>query len=136
LSKHLKHRLTEQEVIDALERYLAREIDLEAAMLLLGLKRRRFFTILKHYREASTAFCLSQPRTKPTRQLAAGYEEKIIQELAREKQWIEDPANPIRFYNYSYIKEQLEEKQGVKVSLPTLIARAKKRLLSTACGKT
>jgi hypothetical protein len=33
---------------------------------------------------------------------------------------------PIRYYNYSYIKDLLEQKYGQKVSLPTLIDRAKR----------
>jgi hypothetical protein len=37
-----------------------------------------------------------------------------------------DKRNPVRFYNYSYLKEILEKKHKVHVSLPTIIRRAKK----------
>jgi len=33
---------------------------------------------------------------------------------------------PINYYNYSYIKDLLEQKYNQKVSLPTIIDRAKK----------
>jgi len=39
---------------------------------------------------------------------------------------IEDKEIPITFYNYSYIKDQIYQSYGQKVSLPTIIDRAKK----------
>ena len=47
-------------------------------------------------------------------------------ELYVEKNLIEDNTNPIRYYNYSYIKDLLKKKYWHKVSLPTIISRAKK----------
>ncbi|GAG57689.1 unnamed protein product, partial [marine sediment metagenome] len=53
-------------------------------------------------------------------------ENNILTELKTEKDLIEAKDNPIRGYNYSYIKDRLEEKYKNKVSLPTIIDRAKK----------
>lgn len=53
-------------------------------------------------------------------------EETILKELSTEKRLIENSDMPIRFYNYSHIKDQLYDKYRQKVSLPTIIARAKK----------
>jgi hypothetical protein len=39
---------------------------------------------------------------------------------------IENPAIPVRYYNYSYVRDLLETKYYQKVSLPTVIDRAKK----------
>ena len=39
---------------------------------------------------------------------------------------IEDKEIPVTFYNYSYIKDQIYQNYGQKVSLPTIIDRAKK----------
>ena len=52
-------------------------------------------------------------------------EAKITQELKKETEIIRDKGNPVRFYNYSYVKEILEKKHKVQVSLPTIIDRAK-----------
>ena len=43
-----------------------------------------------------------------------------------EKSLIEDPGTPIRSYNYSYIKDILNEGYGQRVYLPTIIDRAKR----------
>jgi len=53
-------------------------------------------------------------------------EKNIIKELKIEKGLIDDPAMTIRFYNYSYIQDQLRRKHKQEVSLPTIIGRAKK----------
>ena len=46
-------------------------------------------------------------------------------ELAVEKKLITDPSIPLRSYNYSYIRGRLEEIYSQKVSLPSIITRAK-----------
>ena len=53
-------------------------------------------------------------------------EKNIFKELGEEKKLIENKDMPIKFYNYSYIKDQLWNKYQQKVSLPTIINRAKK----------
>lgn len=126
MKKQLKNRLSEQEVIDSLEKYLSGEIRLEQALGLLQLKRRGFYNLLKRYREEGTRFCLVKDTPKAWHTIAQAHESKILEELAKEKHLIEDTNNPIRFYNYSYVKEQLETQHGIKVSLPTIITRAKK----------
>ncbi len=50
-----------------------------------------------------------------------------MRELKKEAEIIADKGNPVRFYNYSYLKDILEKKHNVHVSLPTIIRRAKKR---------
>ena len=63
-------------------------------------------------------------KKSPKRRSQEKKEEGIKKELVIEKELIEDKRTPIRKYNYSYIREQLEKK-GVEVSLPTIIRRAK-----------
>ena len=43
-----------------------------------------------------------------------------------EKDLIKNKEIPIKYYNYSYIKDLLEQKYGQKVSLPTIIDRTKR----------
>ncbi len=48
-----------------------------------------------------------------------------MRELKKEAEIIADKDNPVRFYNYSYLKDILEKKHNIHVSLPTIIRRAK-----------
>jgi hypothetical protein len=125
---HLRKRFTEGEVVETLERYLSGEIGIKESLLLLKLKRSQFFKILGIYRTEGKAI-LSGEKIKPSRKLSEETEQKILKELAEEKQLIDDKDNPIRFYNYSYVKSRLEEKYAVKVSLPSIIGRAKKTVI-------
>jgi hypothetical protein len=69
---------------------------------------------------------LDYTRKTPPRKIDAKSETRIIRELKKEAEIIRDKRNPVRFYNYSYLKEILEKKYQVHVSLPTIIRRAKK----------
>ena len=46
MSKQLHTRLTTEEVINVLEKYLSKEIDVDIALRLLNIKRRRLFVLL------------------------------------------------------------------------------------------
>lgn len=130
MGKHLKKHFTIQEVIEVLERYLSDQIGVSEAMGLLKIKRRQFFKIVKAYRENGQAFSLGSPRSRPTNKIIPEADQKILEELAEEKRLIDDSNNPIRFYNYSYVKSRLKEKHGITVSLPSIITRAKKTIIT------
>jgi hypothetical protein len=93
---------------------------------MLKIRRRQFFKLLKVYRERPERFSLDYTRKAPPRKIDAKTEARIMQELKKEAEIIRDKSNPVRFYNYSYVKEILEKKHKVHVSLPTIIDRAKK----------
>jgi hypothetical protein len=126
MGKHLRRLFSAEEVKEIFKRYLSQEIGVEQAMGLLKIRRRQFFKLLKVYREGPDSFSLDYKRTAPPRQIDAKSEAMIIRELEKEGQIIRDKSNPVKFYNYSYLKEILEKKHKVVVSLPTIIARAKK----------
>lgn len=92
----------------------------------LKIKRSGFFKLLKAYQEAPDTFSLDFKRTKIHHKIDEKAEQKILSELKKEAKLIADPRNPIKDYNYSFIREVLEEKHKVSVSLPTIIVRAKK----------
>lgn len=108
------------------ERYLSREIGVQEALALLKTSRRRFFELIKSYRENPDSFSMEYKRKGVSRRIDPKADQKIISELKKEALIIADKNNPVRDYNYSYLKEILEKKHKVKVSLPTIIARAKK----------
>ena len=128
MNKQLKNRLTKEQVVRVLERYLSSEIGVTEAMALLKIKRRQFFKLSKQYREHPSQFMVTQPCKPPPTKLSTSIEEKILAALREEKKLIEDDDTPIRFYNYSYVKQQLEKTHGIRVSLPTIISRAKKTI--------
>ena len=126
MGKHLRKLFSVNEVKKVFERYLLQQIAVEQALAMLKIGRRQFFKLLKVYRERPEEFSLDYKRKVPPRKIDAKSEARIIRELKREAEIIGDKSNPVRFYNYSYLKEVLEEKHKVHVSLPTIIDRAKK----------
>ena len=54
----------------------------------------------------------------------------LQKELEKEKRLVEDKNIPIKYFNYSYIQQRLFEKKNVKISLPTIIDRAKKMIVT------
>ncbi len=126
MGKHLRNRFSDKEVKEIFERYLSKEIGWEQVTSLLKIKRSGFFKLLKAYRKAPDSFSLDYKRTKINRKIDEKSEQKILAELKKEAKLIANPDNPVRDYNYSFIREILEEKHKVKVSLSTIITRAKK----------
>lgn len=126
MGKHLRKLFSVDYVKEVFQRYLSREIAVDQALAMLKIRRRQFFKLLKLYREKPESFSLDYTRKAPPRKIDAKAEAKITQELKKETEIIRDKRNPVRFYNYSYVKEILEKKHKVQVSLPTIIRRAKK----------
>ncbi len=92
---------------------------------LLHIGKTRFFTLLKEYRQDSTAFSVAYERRTPGR-LPATVEVELERELLREKALVEDKRLPISDYNYSALRDRLQKK-GIEVSVTTIIERAKRR---------
>ena len=119
-------KFTDGQIKELFERYLNKEIERTYIQEILGIKKRRFFVLIKNYRENPEAFSIQYTRKSKTRSIPQSAERNIIKELTLEKKLIEDSNVPLRSYNYSYIKDRLEKKYKQKVSLPTIINRAKK----------
>lgn len=126
MGKHLRKLFSVDHVKEVFQRYLSREISVNQASAMLKIRRRQFFKLLNVYRERPESFSLDYTRKTPPRKIDAKAEAKITQELKKEAEIIRDNSNPVRFYNYSYLKGILEKKHKVRVSLPTIIRRAKK----------
>jgi hypothetical protein len=126
MGEHLRKLFPVDHVKEVFQRDLSRGISVDQALAMLKIRRRQFFKLLKVYRERPEIFSLDYTRKAPPRKIDTKAEAKITQELKKEAEIIEDERNPVRFYNYSYVKEILEKKHKVQVSLPTIIRRAKK----------
>ena len=71
-------------------------------------------------------FSAGYSRKTPNYRISNDLEEHILGELRIEKSLIDDPSIPVRFYNYSFIRDQIMKKYHQEVSVPTVIDRAKK----------
>ena len=122
----LHKRFTDSQVKELIERYLKKEIERSYIQEVLGIGKTRFFALIKEYRRNANDFSIHYTRTTKTRTIPQEIEDNIITELHIEKHLIEDKDVPLRHYNYSYVRDLLETKYYQKVSLPTVIDRAKK----------
>ncbi len=124
-NQQIHRRLNQAQVETILSSYLSKEISLDNVLQDLEIKRSRFFKILKGYRDDPDNFSLDYKRTTPNRRISEQVEKQILTELKEDKKLIEDKDIPIRFYNYSAIRDNLMDKYNIKVSVPTIIKRAK-----------
>ena len=124
--EQLHKEFTDTQVKELFERYAKRESKIQYVLEILGIKRSRFFVLLKHYRECPSRFSIQYGRKAKTRKISESIEQNIIKELQIEKKLIQDKDIPLRQYNYSSIRDLLREKYYQKVSLSTIIDRAKK----------
>lgn len=126
MSKQQIHkRLEREQVITILENYLAGEIRAKDAINNLEIRKSRFYEIVREYKNNPDDFSLQYSREKPSRAISQEAEAQILAELKFEQKLIKNKNNPIKFYNYSAINDILLDKHNVKVSLPTIINRAK-----------
>jgi len=119
-------RFTSDQVKELLDRYLKNEVGRTYLQQILGIQKRRFFAILKQYRKDPQHFTIQYERRMPSRSLLSKIEDNILRELTIEKKTIENKDVPLKSYNYSYIKNRLQITYRQKVSLNTIIDRAKK----------
>ena len=116
-------RFTAEQVKVLLKGYCHGSLDRQAIEEILGICRSRFFVLLGEYRRNPDGFSLTYHRITPAK-IPASVEKEIEQEIMLQKSLIEDRSLPITTYNYSAIRDRLI-KRDIKVSPPTIIARAK-----------
>lgn len=121
----LHKRFTSDQVKELLELYLKKEVERPYIQEILAIKKRRFFTLINQYKENPQHFSIQYQRTTPPR-ISPEVEHHILKELTIEKQIIQNKEIPLNSYNYSFIKDRLRKKYRQKVSLTTVIRRAKK----------
>lgn len=126
--QQLHKRLSEEQVKLILEHYLSEEVSLDNALENLQLKRARFFRLLKRYQDSPDTFTVvPSQRTNVHSKVSAEVERCLTKELEKEQQLILNKNIPVRFYNYSAVRDDLLNKHKIKVSVPTIINRAKQQ---------
>jgi hypothetical protein len=116
---------SDQQVRELLERYANQQVDRKHLQEVLGIRERRFFDLLKKYKEDPQNFTIQYQRVSNPK-ISKELEKTIVKELKKEQRIIQNPEVPLRTYNYSYIRDLLADKYKQKVSLPTIIDRAKR----------
>lgn len=122
----LHKNFTDSQVKQLFNRYEKGEIKRKHVEVILNIKKAYFFRLLEKYRCNRKKFSIEYKRKRPTRGIDVAIEKNIYSELKIDKELIINPATPIRAYNYSYVRERLDKKYKQKVSLPTIIDRAKR----------
>lgn len=121
----IHRRFTTEQVKELFERYERNELERNYIQGILGIRRRRFFVLLKQYKANPKNFTIRYERNTPPR-ISPDIEQNILKELSVEKKIIQNPTIPLKSYNYSYIKDRLKGTYRQRVSLTTIIKRAKK----------
>ncbi len=122
----LHTRLNREQIQDIIGRYARRELRAKEACRYLGIGRTRLHQLNLKYRFDPSQVAVIHKRLSPPRRLQESIKEHILKELTFEKEKIIDNPNvPTTRYNYSYIKNLIQEKYDEAVSLPTIIQLAK-----------
>ncbi len=136
MTKHLHTRMTDEQVGAILSRYVKKELSAAQAMGILGLSRSQFFAWVRKYKEGCRDFTVAYTRITGNHTIDTTSEEYILKELEMEKALIDDPTMPVRFYNYSFIRDQIIKKYHREISVPTIIDRAKKTVFTSRSRNT
>ncbi len=119
----LHRQFTVDQVRVLLQGYCDGTLSRAQAPEMLGLGKTRFFALLQANGMNPATFSVAYERATPAR-LSASTERAIATELRREQKLVEDRCLPISDYNYSAIRDRLEQK-GIQVSAMTITRRAK-----------
>jgi hypothetical protein len=119
----IHRRFTDEQVRVLFQGYFQGQVARRNVQELLGIGKSRFFAPLRAYRQEPEGFSVAYRRASPGR-LCPEAEEVVRAALLREKAIVEDPDLPISGSNYTAMRDRLEA-EGIKVSVTTIIDRAK-----------
>jgi hypothetical protein len=129
----IHRRFTDEQVKVLFTGYCQGQISRVDLQELLGIRKSRFFALLKAFRQDPEGFSIAYQRPTPAK-LPPEAEDALREALLREKTIVEDPDLPISSYNYTAIRDRMAIK-GIKVSVTTIIDRAKKLGCHKPCRK-
>lgn len=122
--QQLHNRMDVEAVKKIFKKYETGRLDRATAMKQMKLSEKSFHRWLKRYRKDPDNFSLQVSRDFPSR-LSKKEEEQIEQKLKQARdRVVENKDVPLNSYNYSEIQDELA-RQGIEVSVPTIINRAK-----------
>ncbi len=92
----LHKNFTSRQVGDLICRYLAKEVERSYIQEILGIKKTRFFALVKEYKKDPESFSIEYRRDKATRKISKEVEDNIMKELNIENKLITVPEIPSR----------------------------------------
>jgi hypothetical protein len=92
----------------------------------LGVKDSQFYLLLARFRDKPKEFSVAYRRVWATRTLPSAVVKQIRKELEIEQGLIKSAANPVMFFNYAYIRDNVEANTGHKLSAQTVVNYAKR----------
>jgi hypothetical protein len=122
--QQLHKRFMTEQVKALLQQYDHGHMTRREVEVMLDIGRTRFFALLADYRQNASAFSVAYERTARSR-LPQATEDALERELRDEQALVQDKRLAISTYNYSAVQDMLV-KEGITVSLPTVIDRAKR----------
>jgi len=99
----LHKKFTCNQVGELICRYITKEIERSYIQEILGIKKTRFFALVKKYKNDAESFSIEYKRKGTTRKISKEIEENIMKELQIEKRLIADPEVPNLLF-YTIIK--------------------------------
>lgn len=105
--------------------YIGKRIETKEVLNQLSIKKRQFQNLLAEYKKDKENFSLEYPRKTANRRISADIEQVVKTELEKEKLIIEDRSIPVMSYNYSAVRDEVEQTTGKRLAVQTVINRAK-----------
>jgi len=121
----LHKRFTTEQVKVILQWYEEKALTLADARERLEVSEQRFFQLLHAWRKDTSAFSISYPRRRAHNELPEDVDTIIREELEKDKKLIENPAMPVRQYNYAAVRDAVSRRFGTSVSAQTVRRRAR-----------
>jgi hypothetical protein len=149
MSEQLHKRFNDEQLKIILQWYLDKSLSLAEALERLQCKERRFYQLLKKYKENKKKFTIAYPKKKAHNKLTKKSEKIIKKELEKEKALINDKNIPLKYYNFSAVRDEAVKRIKGSISAQTVRNRAKlwgyvnplkqkkshdKEVETTACG--
>jgi len=122
--EQLHKRFTDEQIAVMFQLYCQGVLTRVDAQEMLSIGKTLFFASGRQYRQDTEAFSLSCKRTGRAG-LSLADEGELELTLLQEKDIVEDKRLPISCYDYSAMRDRLAKK-GIKVSVTTIISRAKR----------
>jgi transposase len=125
MAEQIHKRFTDDHVKLLLDLYLNKTISLQQVSQQLECSERRFYELLRKYRESPEGFTVAYARNRSQHRLSREIDEIIRNELAKDRKLIGDEEIPIWNYNYAAIKDNVVKHLGYEISAQTVRNRAK-----------
>lgn len=98
--KQLHKKFTDYQIKELITRHLKKKIARKYIQEILGIKKTRFFALVKRLKDDPENFSILYSRRIPTRKISKDIERNIIKELKIEKGLIKNKAGIYQFYFY------------------------------------